>query len=398
LSSTPQSFFSLQIYPWPTIDLIVPSNWKGKLKFTNSARENTGNVATIKRPAESAPLIVLPFDAHSPVLHWLNTISDSQAVSVPNLEIYSVDSFSPVYLLGIRGGKFKSITMNAVTGLFACRDIIFDMDSKVEVSLPKGDVILNTANPISTNLESLYSATAPVVVEILPIQQPTDVDSSFNISIDIFNFRNLKFGDVYLSLEAVGRAPQLQDCPLSKIQGVPVSSFAGQLFDYRGLDSLSRFTFICRPRFTDSSSGQTPFVYNIILQYFGGTIRLPYSFQILVDIVNSVVKVSNLFIKSTNTSPLPTPSAFPNNLCAVGAREASSTNTITDQFFLTPRAPKYFYIDKIYMHHPSNNRLSTTRFACNAARSLSLGSHRYSYGNQPSAQKLGSTPCDFVFS
>ncbi len=369
----------LQVYPWPTVDLIIPAWWTGTLELINPG---TGQRLTQKvdssDPIQIIPLVILPFNSRSSVLGRLNTrIDKGGVVSLPNLVIKASDSFSPVYFLGNRGGNYRSISVNAITGMFSGRQMSFAEDSRVSISIPQGDVVLNSESPIKTDIVSLYSATKPVVLEIFPIQQVSVGATSFQLSLTGINFRNLKPGDIALSFRQIDpEAPILPDCRLTS----PAS-----LMDTLGIVNRALLVFSCSTAFTQPS----PLVeYNVFLKYFGGLISLFRSFQVNVAISNNIVTLSNLLLISTNTSALPIPSASPNSMCAIGAHAASQSNTLTSSGFIPSGTSVNFNNKSILIAFPGTSSGSTVTFSCEAARSLYVGSHPYSYGNKPDPQSL----------
>jgi hypothetical protein len=275
--------------------------------------------------------------------------------------------------------------------MFSGRNMIFSQGSNVSISIPQGDVIFNTENPIRTDLVSLYSATKPVVLDILPIQQPTSGVTSFLISLIGINFRNLNPGDITLtfrriSLNAPGTnfpgPPDANDAPVPKCR---LTSPSTNVINTLGSVDRTLFVFNCLTSFTQA----LPIVeYNVFLNYFGGAIRLFRTFQVTVTISNSIVTLSNLLIRSTNTSALPRASVSPNSMCAVGAQAASISNTLTASEFVPSQTPVISKNRQISISFPSSTSASVVTFSCEAARSLTVGSHPYSYGNKPNPQTL----------
>jgi hypothetical protein len=310
------------------------------------------------------------------VLGRLNTRLDRPGVvSLPDLIIESRDSLSPVYFLGNRGGNYRNISMNAITGMFSGRSMTFAQGSSVSISIPQGDVIFNTKNPITTDLVSLYSATTPVVLEVFPIQQPATGVTSFNVSLLGMNFRNLNPGDITLSLRAYD-APVVPDCRLS---------FPTNTINSVGSTNKVFIVFTCATTFTQPlSRGQ----YNVFLNYFGGSVSLSRSLRVSVALSNNMVTISNLMILPTNASALPTPSASPNSLCAVGAQAPSDSNNLTASGFVPSETAVIFKNQSISISFPGTSAGSAVKFSCQAARSMSVGSHPYSYGNNPNPQSL----------
>ncbi len=393
--------FCYKVYPWPTIDLIIPADWTGTLELINPGNAAVQVNQETKNGPQSAPLIVLPFNSRSTVLNRLNTIVDlPSVVSVPNVKISASDALSPVYFLGVRGGRYRSISVNAITGMFLGRSITFAQSSSVSISIPQGDVVLNTMNPISTDLVSLYSATAPVVLNVFPIQQPA-AGSTFNITLLVINVRSVNSKDFFVTLQEIAPAAPIQACAWVSVEIFGISSDPSMFsnFNRLGQNDPLRYTFSCSTMFFEPSVGD-PFVYNVVLQYFAGSIPLPYAFQVNVGIVSSVVTLSNLIVKATNTSALANPSASPNHVCAVGALAANSQNTVTTSGFMPSMTPVISVNRTILMSLSSSidgqlpltrffsTQLPVTKFSCQAARSLSVGSYPYSYGSLPSPQTL----------
>lgn len=307
-----------------------------------------------------------------------------EVVSLPNLIIQSSDSLAPVLFLGNRGGSFKNVSMKTVTGMFSARDVSFSQNSKVSLSIPQGDVIFNTENHIATNLVSLYSATAPVVLGIFPPAQPAASVTSFTLTLRGINFRHFKSGDITLSFQGIASAVRIPDCILS---------FPTNIINTVGSVVPINLVFLCVTRFTESSNDLEPYIYNIFLNYFGGSMRLPYSFQLNVLLSNGIITISNLNVLPRNTSALPRPSANPNNVCAVGGKIPSISNTLTSSGF-APSTTIVELIDfPVLISTPGSSVGPSVTFLCTAARSLSLGSHPYSYGNQPDpVTQLGKFP------
>ena len=300
-------------------------------------------------------------------------------VYLPNLIIKSTDPLAPVYFFGNRGGNYRNISMNAITGMFSARSISFAQGSKVSISIPQGDVILNTNNVITTNLVSLYSATAPVVLKFFPLQQPSTGVASFSVSLLGINFRNLNPGDITLSFRQVAPAAPIPDCGLS----VPTN-----MINTVGSVKEVILVFLCITKFTHASNDEIPFLYHVFLNYFGGSSPLSHSFQVNVAVGSSIVTMSNLIMQPTNVSALPTPSVRPNNLCAVGAEAASLSNTLTSSGFVPTTNPVEFEDRPVLISFPDASLGPAMTFSCRAARSLSIGSHSYSFGNQPSPMSL----------
>jgi hypothetical protein len=367
------------VYPWPTVDLIIPAWWTGTLELINpgTGQSHSQKLDSLD-PLSSIPLVVLPFNSKSSVLGRLNTRIDKGGfVSLPNLIIKSSDSLSPIYFLGNRGGNFRNISVNAISGMFSGRQMSFAQGSSVLISIPQGDVILNTDNPIKTDVVSLYSATRPVVLEIFPIQQVTVGMTSFQVSLTGINFRNLNPDDITLSFRRIVLdAPIIPDCRMT----LPANSM-------NTLGSVNRvlLIFTCSTAFTQPSSNVE---YNVFLKYFGGAISLFRSFRVNVAINNNIITISNLMILSTNASALPTPSASPNSMCAVGAHAASDSNTLTVSGFAPSGTTVNVNNRPVLMAFPGSSSVSAVTFSCQAARSLYLGSHPYSYGNRPDPQSL----------
>lgn len=376
-------FTHFQVYPWPTVDLIIPEWWTGTLELINPG---TGHSLSQKLdsldPPPSIPLVILPFNSKSSVLGRLNTRIDKNGfVSLPNLIIKAADSFSPIYFLGNRGGNYRSISVNAITGTFSGRQMLFAQGSSVSISIPQGDIILNTDNPITTDLVSLYSATRPVVLEIFPIQQVSAGVTTFQVSMIGINFRNLNPGDIALSFRhIVLDTPVIPDCRMTS---------PANMMNTLGSVNRTLLIFSCVTEFTQPSSHVQ---YNVFLKYFGGTMSLFRLFQVNVAMSNNIVTISHLLLLSTNTSSLPVPSASPNSMCAVGALANSPLNTLTTSGFVPSRTSVIFNNRSISMAYPGSSSGPAVTFSCQAARSLYLGSHPYSYGNKPDPQSLLGVP------
>jgi hypothetical protein len=374
------------------VDLIIPTWWTGTLELINPG---TGESQLHKLdPPDlppTIPLVVLPFNSQSSVLGRLNTrIDKSGFVSLPNLDIKSSDPLAPVFFLGNRGGKYRSISMNAVTGMFSGRSMSFAPDSRVSISIPQGDIVLNTDNPITTDLVSLYAATRPVVLDIFPVQQPVAGVTSFLVSLVGINFRNLNPGDINLSFRRIATDVPIPDAPIPLDKSdVPVpkcrlTSHANAINTVGSLNQ-EKLVFTCSASFTRALSNVQ---YSMFLNYFGGAMSLLRSFQVSVTITNSVVTLSNLLILSTNSSALPKASSNPNSMCAVGAQASSSSNTLTTSGFVPSQTPVILKNQSILISFPPTASGSIVTFSCQAARSLSVGSHPYSYGNKPNPQSL----------
>ncbi len=376
-------FTHFQVYPWPTVDLIIPEWWTGTLELINPGTGHSlSQTLDSLDPPPSIPLVILPFNSKSSVLGRLNTRIDKNGfVSLPNLIIKAADSFSPIYFLGNRGGNYRSISVNAITGTFSGRQMLFAQGSSVSISIPQGDIILNTDNPITTDLVSLYSATRPVVLEIFPIQQVSAGVTTFQVSMIGINFRNLNPGDIALSFRhIVLDTPVIPDCRMTS---------PANMMNTLGSVNRTLLIFSCVTEFTQPSSHVQ---YNVFLKYFGGTMSLFRLFQVNVAMSNNIVTISHLLLLSTNTSSLPVPSASPNSMCAVGALANSPLNTLTTSGFVPSRTSVIFNNRSISMAYPGSSSGPAVTFSCQAARSLYLGSHPYSYGNKPDPQSLLGVP------
>jgi len=119
------------------------------------------------------------------------------------LSVYPLIEQYPIFFNGVRGGQYRNVTVNCVTGSFIAQGAEFFSGSVVDVTLPMGDVIISANQRIETTLSSIYSATPPSLV-------PSSIDQKFplsfvsnsvpmpddqlQISIEVFNFRNVSAG------------------------------------------------------------------------------------------------------------------------------------------------------------------------------------------------------------
>jgi hypothetical protein len=335
-------------YYYPTIDLIIPPDWAGKLDIHSGYESST----------DHHPTVVIPFQQPASGLSYLLRPVASPGLSVPSLHLYSdeYDNY-PIFFNGVRGGKYRNVTFRCKTGAFVARGAEFMPGSIVDVTLPMGDIIISANQEIETTVSSIYSATPPLINDVfISASLP---NARLFITLNGINFRNIVLGDVNLI--------------------VPNGTcFIHSPFSLPGLAIHANVTFDCDFSLEIKSSG--PIAGPILLSYFGGNI-MPTGFDLtFLATAGASASVDSPSVKlrgfggrydsgegcdgdnghSSETSP--------GHVCAVaglGSRKVPpfSVSTANNAVIMSPS-------------HKST--LSTSfKFISSAARSLTLGSFVY---------------------
>jgi len=328
-------------YPFPTIDLIIPSDWKGRLVI------NSNNESSLL----PHPTVVLPFKSlgiFSPLYPEVNP-----DISIPNLSLNSLSASYPIHFNGFRGGRYRNVDVNCVTGSFVARSSVFEPNSVVTVNIPLGDVIISANQQIETTVSDIYAATPPFVKSVSAASS-----SGSNLSITL-NANNLR--------GAVNLIVPNGTCVLDN----------GSPFPGLG-DSLADVKFTCDFGLGIRSSG--PISGPVLLSYFGGNVMSTgYVLKFAASIGGastsilspSAVRDAKQRTSSGSGCSSQPPESSPGNVCVVAASSSAKVPAIT-----SGNAN-----DKVIMI-PANKAAASGSFAfkSSAARSITLGSYKYSVG------------------
>lgn len=339
------------LYSWPTIDLIVPSDWKGQLTINNNDESSS------RHPHKT---VIVPFNGvFIDSFYLYSTLSPT--ISLPTLSLNAQSASHPIFFNGVRGGQYKSVSMNCVTGAFIARGATFAADSVVNINIPRGDIIINANQKILTTVKSIYAATPPVI----STQSPPNVtigqsSTQMTISFAGRNFRNIVDGDLNLHV------PNGTCTPPQRLPGLSSSN--------------QTIIFACDFSIGIESSGSVSGL--MLLSYFGGNISTQYTLKFSVSSGQTTTIRSPVVAPITNprtSSGLGcgaesiAPSLPPGNVCIVAA---ASMQQQTVPHFSIGNA------DSIVEMFPAgrNPAPGSFSFSSSAARSISLGSYQYSIG------------------
>jgi hypothetical protein len=336
-------------YYYPTIDLIIPPDWAGQLIIYSGYESSI----------DPHPTVVIPWQKPASGLSYLLRPVASPGLSVPSLYLYSEHANYPIFFHGVRGGKYRNVTVRCSTGAFVARGAEFMPGSIVDVTLPMGDIIISANQEIETTVSSIYSATPPLVKDVfISASLP---NARLFITLNGTHFRNIVLGDVNLI--------------------VPNGTcYIHSPFSLPGLAIHANVTFDCDFSLGIKSSG--PIAGPILLSYFGGNI-MPTDF----DLNFLATAGASASVDSPSVKQLPRFAGFerferfhsgegcdgetetsPGNVCAVaglGSRKVPpfSVSTANNAVIMSPS-------------HKST--LSTSfKFVSSAARSLTLGAFVY---------------------
>jgi hypothetical protein len=340
-------------YSWPTIDLILPSDWKGQLVINNNNESSTYPQKTVIVPFNG-----LIFDA------WYLYATLQNDISLPSLSLNAQSASYPIVFNGLRGGKFNSVSMNSVTGAFIARGAVFSKNSVVNINIPRGDIIISANQKIETTVRSIYAATPPVVSTTTPPTLTIGASPSTQITIVLSgrNFRNIVAGNLNL-LVPNGTCTPPPNAP--------------------GLSATDQtISFVCQ--FSNGIKSAGSVSGPMLLSYFGGnllstqyTLTFSTSFGQSTSILSATVAPiskprlsSGLGCGAASIQPkLP-----PGNVCAVAAAGMQQLNVPE---FSSSNA------DTVVEMFPANSNPAPNsfKFSSSAARSITLGSYQYSIGS-----------------
>jgi hypothetical protein len=333
-------------YPFPTIDLIIPSDWKGRLVI------NSNNESSLL----PHPTIVLPFKSMAPFFHPLYP-EVKPDISIPNLSLNSPSASYPIHFNGFRGGRYRNVDVNCVTGSFVARSSVFESNSVVTVNIPLGDVIISANQQIETTVSDIYAATPPFVKSV---SAANSSGSKLSITLNANNLRNLPGGAVNLIVPN-------GTCVLDGASPFP------------GLGvSLANVEFTCDFGLGIKRSG--PISGPVLLSYFGGNVMSTgYVLNFAASIggaSTSILSPSAVLDATQRTSSgsgcsSHPPESSPGNVCVV----AASSSDKVPAFSSGSANAKVIMI-------PANQAAASGSFVfkSSAARSITLGSYKYSVG------------------
>ena len=360
LSATDRRWFTedqvepnLFLYSWPTIDLMVPSDWKGQLVINNNDQSST---------KFSHRTVIVPFNGDFTDSSYLYSTLSSSVISLPSLSLNAQSASHPILFNGVRGGQFNSVNMKSVSGGFIARGATFAPNSVVNIDIPMGDIIISANQKILTTVKSLYAATPPVVsTRALPTVTIGSSSTQLVISLVGRNFRNLAAGDLNLLV------PNGTCTPPQSLPGL--------------VDSDQTISFSCD--FSNGIKSTGSVSEPLLLSYFGGNLlSTQYTLKFSTSFGQSTTIHSPTVAPTVNpriSSGLGcgaasiAPNLPPGNVCAVAA--ASMQQQTVPQF--TPSNA-----DNVVEMFPAspNPAPNSFRFSSSAARSITLGSYQYSLG------------------
>ena len=357
------------IYAWPTIDIIVPSSWKGTLIINNN------NISSPNNPQKT---IIVPFNGYTQCTSFLYATL-CPGISLPSLSINAQSSSYPIFFNGFRGGQFRNVNMNSVSGTFVARGATFTQGSSVNVNIPMGDIIISANQQIKTTSDSLYAATPPVLSTSTPptVGISSSSTTTLTISFTGSNFRNVVTGDFQLIVpNGTCTPPSLTFALAVPSQAITFSC------DFSG--GITR---------TGSVSGP------MLFSYFGGNMlstKYILSFSVVSSFSSSPGAASVYTIQSPSVAPSVNQrtssgegcgllSTAPGNVCAVAASTGST------------QVSQYTKGQPVVMSPANSNPSSGSfSFSSTAARSLTLGSYQFSIGsplsNYATPQQIPESP------
>jgi hypothetical protein len=333
-------------YPFPTIDLIVPSDWKGRLVI------NSNNESSLL----PHPTIVLPFKSTGSFFQSLYpTVTPD--ISIPNLSLNSRSARYPIHFNGFRGGRYRNVDVNCVTGSFVARSSVFESNSVVTMNIPLGDVIISANQQIKTTVRDIYAATPPFVKSV---SAASSSGSKLSITLNANNLRDLTGGAVTLIVPN-------GTCVLDN--GSPFPGLGKSLADVK---------FTCDFGLGIKSSG--PISGPVLLSYFGGNVMSTgYVLNFAASIGGastsilspSAVRDAKQRTSSGSGCSSNPPESSPGNVCVVAA-----SNSAKVPAFTSGNAN-----DQVIMI-PANKAAASGSFVfkSSAARSITLGAYKYSVG------------------
>jgi hypothetical protein len=378
-------------YPYPTIDLIIDRWWNGTLIINSGSQSSREHHPTIIVPFKASPLPFLPLFPEA-----------SSDVVLPSLSLKSKEAEFPIFFNGARGGRYRNVSVECVTGSFIARGAEFVEGSVVNITLPMGDVIISADQPIETTLSSIYSATPPslgsmrivnaseymhFVQNRLPYNVMALPDAQLFISVEGYNFRNAAFDDlrlIVLGRSVNGGTSANGICEQGEMRNVPLPGLG---------TGVATVMFACI--FDIQSSGH--FSGPVLLSYFGGNL-MPTGFELKfsASVVESASIISpflsSFFEKRyTNNEKCGSGLQVPENVCAVAAKGTRkvpffSVATANDPFTMLPANIEFA-------------KQNSFKFLSLASRSLTLGSFVYKEYTSDRTSLLESivSDCDLAY-
>lgn len=354
------------IYPYPTIDLIIPSDWKGRLVI------NSNNQSS----AHPHPTVIVPFQILGFFIGLYPQVTRS--IAIPSLSLNSPSADYPILFNGFRGGRYRNVNVDCVTGAFVARAAEFEPNSVVNVRLPMGDVIISANQQIQTTVGSMYAATPPFIESMATPGVLQNAKLSFTLTGA--NFQGDRSG--------VNLIVPNGTCLLD----------SSSPFPKLGL-SKTDVTFTCDFSLGIRSSG--PVAGPVLLSYFGGNLMSTgYTLNFAASIGDSTSILSPSVTRSAGrrssgdgcaSHP---PATAPRNVCAVASASSASVPLL-----LPGQQPD---LDRSVVLQSANNNAASGSFTfmASAARSISLGSYLYSTGSPVSdyekrIQSIASCPISY---
>jgi hypothetical protein len=345
-------------YYYPTIDLIIDNDWNGTLLIVNPSPET-------ESPESGHPTIIVPFESTS---HFQIPLlpKASSRINLPSLFLSSDSEYSPIFFNGVRGGRYRNVTVKCFTGSFIARGAEFVEGSVVDITLPMGDIIISADQRIETTLSSMYSATPPslVAMSMHLVNASDDTGTTYDlheIFVQGYNFRNVLNDDMHLIIPN-------GSCHLAE----PLTSL--------GFGILANVTFQCYFEIESSGHVSGP----VLLSYFGGNlIPTDYELSFSASLDNAISIISPLLKRKTHVSPgnehysgHEIVVGGPGNVCVAVAEGTSEVPPL-------PAATA----DDIFIMSPTNEsaKHKPFQFISTASRSLTLGS--FVYKRKPKEEK-----------
>jgi hypothetical protein len=331
---------------------MVPTNWKGQLVFNNNNHSST------RFPHKT---VIVPFNGDFFDASYLYATL-SPEISLPSLSFNAQSASHPILFNGVRGGQFKSINMNTITGAFIARGATFAPNSMVDINIPMGDIIISANQKILTTVKSIYAATPPVVTTQIPPtvtigQSPTQM----TISIVGRNFRNVVTGDLNLLV------PNGTCTPPQSLPGL--------------VPGDQTIFFFCD--FSNGIKSSGTVTGPLLLSYFGGnllstqyTLRFSASIGQVTTILSPIIEpIAHPRISSGSGCGAASiaPKFPPGNICVVAAASMQQ-QTVPELTALNAGS--------IVEMLPANRNPASDsfNFSSSVARSITLGSYQYSIG------------------
>ena len=340
------------IYSWPTVDLMIPSDWKGQLVINNNDKSSA---------KFAHRTVIVPFNGDFFDSFYLYSTLSSGIV-LPSLSLNAQSASYPILFNGVRGGLFNSVSMNSVSGGFIARGATFAPNSVVSINIPMGDIVISANQKILTTVKSIYAATPPAVSTVTrPTVTIGQSPTQLIISLGGRNFRNLATGDLNLIV------PNGTCTPPQSLPGLAA------------IEQSISFTCDFSNGIKSTGSVSEP----LLLSYFGGNLlSIGYTLRFATSFGQSTTIHSPTIVPNANpriSSGLGcdaesiAPNLPPGNVCAVAA--ASSQQQNVPQFTASNA-------DTVVEMLPAsrNPTPNSFRFESSAARSITLGSYQYSIG------------------